>query len=401
MKRNFAYRREVDPNKSQCTHCYQHAGVARFAFNWGLGLRIALYENEKKHTNAIAQHKLLNSLKQTDFPWMYEVSKCAAQEALRDLDKAYKNYFEGLKSSQPIGLPKFKKKGEHDSFRLTGTIKVTATHIQLPRLGLIRLKETTHIEGNILSVTISREADRWYASILVEQEFEPPQPIQAPSVGIDVGLTCFAALSTEEKIYAPKPLAKKLKRLQRLSKQHSKKIKGSKNRKKSALKLARFHRKIGNIRRDFLHKVSTKLAKTKSVIVIEDLDVKGMIQKGLSRPISDASWGTFARMLEYKTKWYGSQLVKAPRFFPSSKKCSKCDYIAEKMPLSVRAWTCPCCKTDHDRDVNSAINLEQYHTGSSPGIYACGDTSAASNLRFDAHVSMKQELTNGIFVHKL
>lgn len=381
MKRNFAYKRELKLNKCQRALCVKHAGAARFAYNWGLGLRIALYENEKKSTNAIAQHKLLNSLKMTDFPWMYEVSKCAPQEALRDLDKAYKNYFHGIKRQSPIGLPKFKKKGLHDSFRLTGTIKVTEKGIQLPRLGVIRLKEECQIEGKVLSVTVSREANRWYASILTEQEFESPQQIEGPLVGIDVGLTCFAALSTEEKVYAPKPLAKKLKRLQRLSKQHSKKVKGSKNRKKSALKLSCLHRKIRNIRHDFLHKFSTKLTKTKSVIVIEDLDVKGMIRNGFSRQIADASWGEFRRMLDYKTKWYGSQLVIAPRFFPSSKTCSKCGYLAEQMPLSVRQWICPCCQAMHDRDINAAHNLLQYTTGSSPGIYACGDTSVLASRR--------------------
>ena len=140
MHRNIAYRYELKPNLYQRILLAKHAGVARFAYNWGLGLRIDLYEKEKKCTNAIEQHKILNKLKQTDFPWMYEVSKCAPQEALRDLDKAYNNYFRGLKKHQPIGLPKFKKKGEKDSFRLTGAIKVKYKEIQLPRLGVIRLK---------------------------------------------------------------------------------------------------------------------------------------------------------------------------------------------------------------------------------------------------------------------
>lgn len=401
MHRNIAYRYELKPNVHQRILLAKHAGVARFAYNWGLGLRIDLYEQEKKCTNAIAQHKILNKLKQTDFPWMYEVSKCAPQEALRDLDKAYSNYFRGLKQNQPIGLPKFKKKGEKDSFRLTGAIKVKSKEIQLPRLGVIRLKEKSQVEGKILSATISKEADRWYVSILVEQEWIPPKPIEAMGVGIDVGLTCFAALSSGEKIYAPKPLTKKLKRLQRLSKQHSKKEKGSNNRKKSALKLARIHRKIRNIRHDFLHQTTTKLAKTKSVIAVEDLDVKGMLSKGLGSQISDVSWSAFYRMLDYKTRWYGSRIERTPRFFPSSKMCSECHYIVAHMPLSVRQWTCPNCQTLHDRDINAAKNLLKYTTGSSPESYACGDTSRGTSKPLVSYVSEKQELTNGIFVHKL
>ena len=237
---------------------------------------------------------------------------------------------------------------------------------------------------------------------MVEQEWIPPKPIEAEGVGIDVGLTCFVALSTGEKIKAPKPLSKKLNKLKRLSKQHSRKEKGSKNRKKSALKLARLHRKIRNIRHDFLHQTTTKLAKTKSVLAVEDLDVKGMMNKGLGRQISDVSWSAFYRMLEYKSEWYGSKVIKAPRFFPSSKICSECHIIVEHMPLELRRWTCPCCKKNHDRDINAAINLINYATGSSPGSYACGDPSGGGTGNWStSYGSLKQELTNGIFVHNL
>jgi putative transposase len=290
MQLNRAYRYELKPNASQEILLAKHAGVARFTYNWGLGLRIELYEKSKKSTNAIEQHKLLNSLKASNFPWMYEVSKCAPQEALRDLDKAFKNFFRGLKESQQIGFPKFKKKSFQDSFRLTGTIKIKNKEIQLPRLGCIKLKEKSKVRGKILSATVCREADRWYVSITVEEHIDTPNPIIGEAVAVDVGLNCFAALSTGEKAFAPKPLEKKLKRLKRISKQHSRKVAGSKNRKKSALKLARQHRKIRNTRKDFLHKFSTNLAKTKSVIIVEDLDIKGMLcgPAKLNRQIHDA-----------------------------------------------------------------------------------------------------------------
>lgn len=354
---NKAYRYELKPNQEQLTLLKKHAGCARFAWNWGLAERIKLWEEEKKTINAIELHRKLNALKKTEFPWMYEVSKCAPQEALRDLDRAFRNFFEGR-----ANFPRFKKKGIHDSFRLTGTIKTYPKHIQLPRLGKIRVKEeTAKLKGRILSATVSREADRWFVSLAVEAEIPDALPIQGEAVGIDRGITHFAVLSSGEKIEAPKSLEKHLKKLRRLSRQHSRKQKGSNNRKKSALKLAQIHRKIKNQRKDFLHKFSTALAKTKSAIVIEDLAVKNMIKnKHLSRRIADAGWGEFQRMLEYKTQWYGSKLIMAPRFYPSSRKCSECGYILPELKLSTRQWTCPECGEIHDRDINAAVNLVQY-----------------------------------------
>ena len=226
--------------------------------------------------------------------------------------------------------------------------------------------------------------------------------MQGTPLGIDLGISAFVTTSEGLKIAPPKPLTQMMRRLKRLSRQHSRKQKGSQNRKKSALKLARQHRKIGNQRCDFLHKLSTKLAKTKPVIVVEDLCIKEMLQKRkLSRQIADMGWSRFIRMLEYKTCWYGSRLIKAPRYYASSKTCSPCGYILEDMPLHIRAWSCPNCEVRHDRDINAAINLLKIYTGSSPGMYACGDSSGGADQQSVSHESMKQEIMNGIFVHKL
>lgn len=362
MKINRAYRYELDPNREQRVLLAKHAGAARFAYNWGLARRIELYQQTGKSPNAIEQHRELNRLKKTQFPWMYEVSKCAPQEALRDLDMAFRNFFRGLKEGRKIGYPKFKKKGRHDSFRLTGTIKVLDLAVQLPRLGTIRLKEHPQVQGRILSATVSREADRWFLSLTVEAEIPDPVPVDGPACGIDVGLNLFATIVTEdgvvEKVEAPKPLQRYLRILRRRQRQHSRKQKGSHNRKKSALRVARLHRRIRNIRLDFLHKLSTHLAKTKRVIVVEDLRVTGLLRNDrLARHIADAGWGEFRRMLEYKTQWYGSSLIVANRYFPSSKTCSACGHGMDKMPLHIREWTCPACGMDHDRDVNAARNL--------------------------------------------
>jgi putative transposase len=394
MKVVRAYRYEMVLNVQLRINLAKNAGASRFSFNWGLAQRIDLYNNSKKSTNAIEQHRIINKLKQTEYPWMYDVSKCSIQEALRDLDKSFGNFFRGIKKNSKIGFPKFKKKGHRDSFRLTGTIKVQDDTIQLPRLGKIKLKEKTKVKGKILSATVTREADRWFVSVTVEEEIEDPKPVEGNSISVDVGLTHFATLSDGSKISAPKPLIKHLKILKRRSSQHSRKKLGSNNRKKSALKLARIHRKVRNKRKDFLHKESTKLAKTKSVIVIEDLNVKEMVRnKKLSKHIYDAGWSEFRRMLEYKTKWYGSKLILAPRFYPSSKICSKCGNRLEELSLKIREWQCENCQTIHDRDVNAAINLLKFSTGSSSGIYACGDTSnGASSKKTCSYVSLKQEV---------
>lgn len=362
MKINRAYRYELDPNVQQRILLLKHAGAARFAYNWGLARRIELYQQTGKSTNAIEQHRELNRLKKTNIPWMYEVSKCAPQEALRDLDRAFRNFFRGLKEGRKVGFPRFKKKGRDDSFRLTGAIHVFDRAVQLPRLGVLRLKEAPVVHGRILSATVSREADRWYVSLTVEMEIPDPVPVEGPACGNDLGLSHFATIATSDgelnNVQAPKPLERYLCILRRRQRQHSRKQKGAKNRKKSALRLARLHRRIRNIRRDFLHKLSTHLAKTKRVIVVEDLNVAGLFRnQRMARHIADMGWGEFRRMLAYKWQWYGSRLVVANRYFPSSKTCSACGHVLSQLPLHVREWTCPNCGIDHDRDVNAAKNL--------------------------------------------
>ncbi|MCF8012154.1 MAG: transposase [Clostridiales bacterium] len=354
---NKAYRYELKPNKAQLVLLRKHAGCARFAWNWGLVQKRDDYQEKGKSANAIELHRRLNGLKKTDYPWMYEVSKCAPQEALRDLDRAFKNFFRG-----DTKYPRFKKKGAHDSFRLTGSIKTVGKYVQLPRLGKVKLKEVTSVKGKILSATVKREANRWFVSLAVEEEMPEPEPVMGVPAGIDVGVKDFAVLSDGERIKPPKSLEKNLNRLQKLSRRLSRKQIGSHNYRKMSLKLAKLHRRIKNQRKDFLHKLSTRLAKTKPVIVIEDLAVKNMIKnKHLSRHIADVGWGEFRRMLEYKTRWYGSELKTVPRFYPSSKTCSTCGYVLEKLELSTRYWQCPQCAKYHDRDINAARNLLKYY----------------------------------------
>ena len=363
---NKAYRTELDPNDVQTTLLRKHAGVARAAWNWALNRRIEEYKLTGKSSNAIAQHRQLNAIKPTDFPWMYEVSKCAPQEALRDLDKAFRNFF-----AKRAKHPRFKsKKRGLGGFRFSYGAVVDDKRIKLPRLGWLRLKETGYLpaDAKINSATVKERAGRWFVSIQVEEQIAVSEN-QGPAIGLDLGLKSFVVGSDESSLEAPKPLLRSLRRLQRLSRRHSRKQKGSMNRRKSVNRLAKLHYRISCQRADFLHKATSDLTKTKSVIVVEDLNVRGMMKNHcLARSISDAGWSEFVRQLEYKAVWNGSRVIKAGRFYPSTKTCSSCGMVKDAMPLSERTYCCDGCGLVIDRDVNAAMNLLSLSTGSSPGF---------------------------------
>ena len=410
---NQAFRFELEPNSAQRQAILQHIGAARFAFNWGLEVVKKALEKKEKIPSAPELHKMWNVWKKDNAPWWKEVSKCAPQEAFRDLEKSIKRW-----KAKQSRLPKFKKRKliPDNSVRFTGSIRVFTNHVQIPRIGRIRSKEPTERllklieEGKvkILSASISQEADRFYVSIVCMVKRQEPKTKEVKGeddiVGVDLGLSSFAILSDGTKVDAPKPLAKKLKLLKRRSKRFSRKQKGSNNSKKAALSLARLHRKIKNIRQDFLHKLSTWLARTKPVIVVEDLNVRGLSRSRLSRSISDAGWGTFRRMLEYKAKWYGSILIVAPKSFPSTRLCSRCGHLHGKISLSQRVFLCEACGLEIDRDLNAAINLKKYglahftgSTGSSPESYACGDSSGGGTALLGwstSYGSVKQEVAH-------
>jgi len=358
-----AYRYELDPNNVQRTSLLQHAGIARFVYNWGLDQRVKLYKNNQgndRFTDYMKQHKLLNSLKKTQFPWMYECSKCAPQESLRDLGRAFKNFYRGLKNGKKIGFPRFKSKGVNDSFRLYGIIRIEGRKIQLPRIGKIRIKEKRkqYIKGRILSVTVRRRANKWFVSITVEKEIVDPKPIVSYAVGVDLGIKTLATLSDGTTFQNPRALGIRIKKLKKLSKSLSRKKKGSKNREKAKLRLARIHLEIFNIRQDTLHKLTTYLAKSHSRIVIENLGVSGMMKnRRLARAIADVGFYEFRRQLGYKCQWYGSRLHVVARTFPSSKRCSSCGHKKKELSLSEREYECEECGLKVDRDLNAALNL--------------------------------------------
>jgi putative transposase len=410
MELRRAFRFELDPNNVTLTLLRKHAGAARFAWNWSLARRIERFKTEEgklKFTNAIAEHRALNAIKGTDFPWMYEVSKCAPQEALRNLDKAFKSFWKRRKEG--VGFPKFKKKYlSKDSFRLTGSIEVQDRYVKLPRLGTLRVKEKIagRVTGKILSATISREADRWFVSLNTVSEVKDPEPVSGPACGIDFGISTFATLSSghmTQKVTAPNPLKSSLARLARAQRNHSRKKKGSNNRRKSAQKIARIHARIANVRKDFLNKFTTELAKTKSCIGVEDLNVQGMSRNHtLARSILDQGWAEARRQLEYKAIGYGSWLFIADRFFPSSKICNDCGLKRSKLDLSVREWVCVGCTVIHDRDENAAKNLEDVayreflgNGSSEQKPVEIPLTAERRSFRSTSHESLKQEANTG------
>ncbi|MFX1577732.1 MAG: RNA-guided endonuclease InsQ/TnpB family protein [Promethearchaeota archaeon] len=357
------YKTELKLNNHQKTLCRRHAGCARFAYNWGLQQKIREYLKTGKTPSATKLHRKLNQLKHDQFSWMYKISKCAPQEALRNLDKAFHHFYKRVKVGVKPGFPKFKsRKTGIGSFRLTGIIRVFESKIQLPRLGMLRLKERGYLPEeservHILSATISEKAGRWFVSLQVKEEIEVVEQT-GPVVGIDVGLHRLATISDGSIIENPEALKRKEHKIQRIQKILSRKRRGSKNYRKTLLKYQKLHHKISNVRKDTLHKITTKLAKTKSVIGIEDLNIGGIIQnKRLAKAMSDTSWYKFRQQLKYKTKWYGSKLVVISRFFPSSKRCSRCGKIKADLRLSQRIYKCNNCGLILDRDINASFNL--------------------------------------------
>jgi putative transposase len=381
-----AFRYELAPTPAQRTALVNHAGAARWAWNWGLSVRRKAWQRRRQSLTAADLHWLLNRLKRTPrYAWLYEVSKCAPQEALRDLDRAYANFWRGRKTGRRVGAPRFKKRGRcPDRFRLTGAIRVEAGVVVLPRIGRVQTKESTgKFRGRILSASCRREADRWYVALTVKLERPDPIPVTGPVVGVDRGITAFAVCSDGTMIHSPRALQRGVRKLRRRSRAVSRKRPGSANRQKAALALARCHRRIRNQRVDALHKATTALAKAKSVIVVEDLHVAGMVRnRHLSRAIADQGWAEFHRQLAYKCEWYGSRLLVAPRFYPSSKTCSGCGLVKAALPLGTRVFACPACGLRIDRDVNAARNLASLAlavAGSSPETRnACGGGSAGA-----------------------
>ncbi len=303
---------------------------------------------------------MLTAWKKTEeLAYLGEVSSVPLQQALRHLQIAFSNFF-----AKRAKYPRFKSRKKS---RRSAEYTTSAFRFRDGRLTLAKMSEPLDIrwsrpmpEGAKPStVTVSHDAaGRWFVCLLVEDPAVQPLPANGTAIGIDVGLSHLVTLSTGEKVANPRHERRDRARLARAQRQVSRKATGSANRTKARVKAARVHARIADRRRDMLHKLTTRLVRENQTLVIEDLTVRGMVRnRSLARAISDAAWADFRSMLEYKAAWYGREVIAVDRFFPSSKLCSHCGALAERMPLNVRTWTCDGCGTTHDRDVNAAKNL--------------------------------------------
>ena len=357
VQKAFKYR--FFPTDQQAAQLAKTFGCARYVYNQALEYRTSAWQQEKEsigyHTTAA---KLTEWKKEPEKAFLSEVSSVVLQQSLRNLDTAFTNFFE--KRAQ---YPKFKSRRDRQSARY-------ATNAFTFRDGQITLaKQSAPLEivwsrplpedAKILNLTISRDtSERYFVSILVETDVKPLKKTKA-EVGIDVGIKTLATTSEGEKLENPRPLVKREQRLKRLQRRLSRKARGSNNRRKARLKVARLHAKISDARRDTLQKFTTKIISENQAIFVEGLYVAGMVQNhNLAKHIVDAAFGEIFRELEYKAKWYGRTYLPLDRFFPSSKLCSSCGHLLDELPLSVREWDCPVCGAHHDRDINAAINIK-------------------------------------------
>jgi len=405
-----AYRFALEPTPAQERALWSHAGAARFAWNWGLARCQERYAAEGKWYSGAGLHRLWNAEKRRDpaLDWWGQNSKCAYQEAFRDLDRALRDFVKsrkGERKGRRLGFPRFKKRGKcRDSFRFTtGAMRCCGTTVTLPRLGTVRTHESTRklacglADGTarILSATVSRTAQRWFVSFPVEVERTVPagHGRQGSAVGVDLGIkTLLTGVDDAGNVIAvagPKALRASLRRLRRASRAHSRKTAGSAGRRKHAGRLARMHARVANVRADAVHKATSDLAQRYETVVAEDLNVAGMTRnRSLARAVSDQGFGVAVRMLAYKTRWNGGRLILAGRWYPSSKTCSGCGAVKAKLPLSERTYRCEHCGLALDRDVNAACNLLNLAASGAERLNDCG---GAVRPRPARHAPAKQE----------
>lgn len=352
------YKFRLYPNEEQRTYLAKTFGCTRFIYNKMLAERIKSYEENKDLDIKTIKYPTPAQYK-NEFDWLKEIDSLALANAQLNLDKAYKNFFR----DKSVGFPKFKKKTNTNSYTTNnqnGTICIKNSHIKLPKLkSMIKIEQHRQFNGLIKSCTISKvPSGKYFISVLVETEIMELPKIDK-KIGVDLGIKEFAITSDGEFFSNAKYLKKSEKRLAKLQKDLSRKQKGSNNRRKAKIKVAKIHEKISNQRKDILHKISTQLINENQVIVIEDLKVSNMIKNHkLAKSIADASFAEFRRMLEYKAKWYGREIIVAPSNYASSQLCSSCgNKSSQTKDLSCRTYICPVCGMIMDRDINAAKNL--------------------------------------------
>lgn len=367
-----AYKYRIYPTDEQKVLLAKTFGCCRFVYNWALKLKIEVYEHEKKSVSyKTVQDMMVNELKK-DKQWLNEVNSQALLNSIRNLDTAFKNFF---RDTHEVGFPKLKSKKDRQSFQCPQhcVVDFGKGTITIPKVKDIPAVFHRKFKGMVKTVTISMTPSRkYFASVLVDTDIEelPVTPIHDDTcLGIDLGIKSLAVCSDGRTFDNPKNLRRSLDRLKLLQKRLSRKQKGSANRNKARIRVARLHEYISNCRKDNLHKITYTLTHDSQVrtICMEDLNVKGMMQNHhLAQAIGDTSFGMFLTLLKYKCSWYGVNLIQINRFAPSSKTCGKCGYIYKGLKLSDRSWICPECGTHHDRDFNAACNIKEFGLKSLP-----------------------------------
>lgn len=362
-----AYKYRIYPTPEQAQAIERTIGVCRLLYNLALETKIYAYKSHGVSLSAFDLQKQLPELKSL-YPWIAEIDSQAAKAAVKRVEWSFNNFFRGC------GYPKYKSKRNGGSFQCPSGIRridFDNSTLTIPKIKNIHIRISRVFDGQIKYITISKTSTgKYFASIVVETVSETViQPEVKNVIGIDLGITDFAVLSTGERVENPRHLRNSLKRLKMLQRRASKKKKGSNSRKKANKRVAMIHEKITNQRNDFLHKVSSKLIgdNQTDTICLETLAVRNMVRNHtLAQAISDVSWAEFIQQLEYKGKWYGKNVIKVDRFYASSKTCSDCGHKKDEMNLSERTWNCSNCGATHDRDINAAINIRNSGMGS-PG----------------------------------
>ena len=356
MLQNYTYKFRLYPNESDKVLLSKHFGCTRFVYNYFLDNNKKIYEEKQQHNKYYKNSELLTQLKkQEEYNWLNEINAQSLQIALKNLDISFNRFFKKIS-----GFPKFHKKSNTQSFGLTNqSFKIEGKRIIFRKFRKgIKFDNHREIEGKILCASISKTPDeKYYISIAVEKEILQFNQIDK-DVGIDLGIKDFCTTSDEIKIPNPKFKKNKISKLKFLQRKHSKRKLKSKNREKIRRKLTKLYNKITNQKTDFLHKLSTKLIHENQVIYLENLNIQGMVKNHkLAEAIYQCNWGQFVNMLEYKAKWYGKEIYKINRFYPSSQLCSNCGYQNHNLTLKDREWVCPECGYHHDRDINAAKNI--------------------------------------------
>jgi putative transposase len=385
MQLRYTFR--ITPTPGQRTALANAFGCARVVYNDALRTReTARSEGLPFPKTGDLSKLLITDAKKTGArAWLGEVSAVVLQQSLRDLDTAYKNFFDGLKGKRPrMGAPRFKSKRDNrQAVRFTANARWKITpdgKLSLPKIGEVPVKWLRALPSQPSTVTVVKDAaGRYFASFVVETDPHADlgrMPVSADKTGIDLGLTHFAVLSDGRKVTAPRFFRRAEKKLRKAQRNLARKAKGSSNRKKAVVKVARAHAHTANARRDFHHKLSTTVIRENQAVYVEDLAVKGIARTRLAKSVHDAGWSAFVTMLEYKAARYGRTFAKVDRFFPSSQLCSACGFNDGPKPLAVREWRCGNCGTVHDRDINAALNIRtegcKVAAGQAETVNACG-----------------------------